>query len=255
MKQFLIDEKQTSLLSYYIAVCLNPVFNIRSLPQNICAVNTPYFREGIEVIRKYLHLKGFPNISSKMAYGNLLEKYPPTIQQKYQFNNWKNIWNNVSFRYIPIQTRDILFKFLHGILPNKVRLKQIRIAVSDNCDHCKVPETNKHMVYQCLEIVEVKNFFLRLLEYCGFSNINMNHLIILDIPKMGKHCKNTTILLTSLYISSIWYGRSNKTGILRSLKYNIIREKTILEEILRNKFTDVFTEPFHLLNREIMERI
>ncbi|CAL4058740.1 unnamed protein product, partial [Meganyctiphanes norvegica] len=202
---------------------LNPVFNIRSLPQNVCLVSNPYVNEGIEVIRTFLHLKGFPNITSKMAYDHLLEKYPPRIQQKYQFNNWKHIWNNMSFKYIPIKTRDILFKYMHGILPNKVRLKQIRIANSEMCEHCNVPETNKHMVYQCIEIIEVKNFLIRLLAYCGYSNVNMTQLIILDIPKMAKNCKNTTILLTSIYISAIWYGRSKKDGILRLLKFSILR--------------------------------
>ena len=142
MKQFLIDEVQNSLLCYYIAMRLNPIFNIRSLPANICTLNTPYFEEGIGVIRNLLHINGFPNIVSKTAYAYLLGRNPPKVQENYQFSNWKNIWTNLNFKYIPIRSREILFKYLHGILPNKCRLKQIRRSDSDLCDSCTVPETN-----------------------------------------------------------------------------------------------------------------
>ena len=89
LKAILIDVKQHSLLLYYIAMRLNPVFNIRSLPIKICTVSTPYFEEGIGVIRSILHLKGFPNINSKSAYEYLLEQAIPTVQQRYPFSNWK----------------------------------------------------------------------------------------------------------------------------------------------------------------------
>ena len=82
-KQFLSDELQLSLLSFYTAVSINPIFKIRSLPKYISIVNTPYTMEGIQVIRKYLHMKGFPNMNSKSAYESLKEKFPPTIQQIY----------------------------------------------------------------------------------------------------------------------------------------------------------------------------
>ena len=111
------------------------------------------------------------------------------------------------------------------------------------------------MVLQCLEISTVKDFFIRLLKYFGVTNINMAQLILLDIPNIGKQRKNTVIFVTSLYISSIWYGRSNKPRILNLLISNILREKKILKEILKDKFTDVFIESFHLLNKDIIERI
>ena len=72
--------------------------------------------------------------------------------------------------------------------------------------------------------------------------MNMTQLILLDIPNIGKQRKNTVIFVTSLYISSIWYGRSNKPRILNLLISNILREKKILEEILKDNFTDAFIE-------------
>ena len=178
----------------------------------------------------------------------MLGRNPPKVQENYQFSNWINIWNNINFKYIPIRSREIIFKYLHGILPNKYRLRQIRISDSDLCDVCNVPETNKHMVYQCREISEVKHFLVRLLEYFEFSNVNMINLLLLDIPNIGKKHKNTVIFVIALYISSIWYGRSNKHRILSSFKSNILREKTVLEAILKYKFTDIFTESLQVIH-------
>ena len=48
IKQFLLDEDQSSLLSYYIAIRLNPLFNIQSLPHNICTAKNPYLGQGVE---------------------------------------------------------------------------------------------------------------------------------------------------------------------------------------------------------------
>ena len=105
------------------------------------------------------------------------------------------------------------------------------------------------------EILEVNIFLVRLLEYFGFLNVNMIQLFLLDIPNIGKQRKNTVIFVTTLYISSIWYGRSNKTRILSSFKSNLLREKTILEAMLKDKFTDIFTESFHVMNSNMVERI
>ena len=164
----------------------------------------------------------------------------------------------MNFKYFPVRTREILFKYLNGILPNKYRFKQIRISASDLCDVCGVPETNIHMMSQCRGISVVKNFLVRLFAHFEFYSVNMAQLIkliMLDLPKMEKKRKNTIIFVTSLYIACIWYGRSSKHQILSSLKASILREKRILVEILQDKLIDLFIEPFCLLNKDNIERI
>ena len=255
IKQFLLDEDQSSLLSYYIAIRLNPLFNIQSLPHNICTAKNPYLGQGVEFIRKFIHLRDFPNITSKAAYAHVIENKQPRIQEMYPLNNWKNIWTNLNFRYIPIRIREVLFKYIHEILPNKYRLKQIRISTSEMCDVCNVAETNLHMVYQCREINQVKDFFIRLLQYCGFMNVNMMQIILLDIPKMEKKCKNTVVLLTALYISCIWYGRTNKSSIINVLKLGIVKERNTLELMLKDRISDTFTERFISLNKENIDAV
>ena len=65
----------------------------------------------------------------------------------YPLHNWGNIWKNLHFRYIPVNTREILYKYINEISTNKHRLKQIRRSVDDLCEHCNIPKTNIHMLY------------------------------------------------------------------------------------------------------------
>ena len=123
------------------------------------------------------------------------------------------------------------------------------------CEVCNVPETNIYMVYQCTQIIEVKDFFLRLLQYCGPIELNVTQMILLDIPKVEKLCKNTAILITALYISCIWYGRANKASILNLLKFNILKQQHLLEIKLKDKFNYIFTETFISLNEQTIKQI
>ena len=123
LKQFMDDENQLSLVTYFNSLRVNPMLNIRTLPINVAYVNTSYYNKGITTIRKCMRLNSFPNISSRIIYSHLLVKQMPKIQEQYPLYNWKHIWGNLQFKFIPINTREVMFKYLHEILPNKCRLK------------------------------------------------------------------------------------------------------------------------------------
>ena len=73
---------QLSIISYFNAVRVNPMVNIRTLPRNVSYTSTSYYNKGIITIRKCLKINSFPNISSKIIYGHLLDIQPPRIQDK-----------------------------------------------------------------------------------------------------------------------------------------------------------------------------
>ena len=108
-----------------------------------------------------------------MPYSHLLAKQPPKIQERYPLYNWKYIWRNLHFKFIPVNMRGLMFKYLHEILPNKCRLKQIRRSNDDLCESCGVPETNIHMMYLCHDIILPKSFIIRLLLHCCVGEINL----------------------------------------------------------------------------------
>ena len=55
----------------------------------------------------------------------MLPECKPTITEKHNLN-WKQIWKQTTFKYISVHEREVIYKFIHGILPNKLRLYQIK---------------------------------------------------------------------------------------------------------------------------------
>ena len=59
--------------------------------------------------------------------------------------NWEKIWPRITFKYINFQERDVIFKLMHGILPTKLRLHEMKQIISPLCPFCNVLEDNIHM--------------------------------------------------------------------------------------------------------------
>ena len=252
LRQFLLDTNQLSLLSYFNSVRINPLLNIRSLPENVAYVSTSYYNQGISTIRKCLKLGTFPNISSKIMYNHLLDKQPPKVQDKYPLQNWKFIWENLQFKLIPVNMREIMFKYLHEILPNKHRLKQTRRARDDLCESCDVPETNTHMMYFCKDVILPKRFLSKLLLHCCVGEINLLKFMFLDISKRNKKLKNTVIILIIMYISSIWYCRKNKRQIIKMYISALLSHLKIMSKLLGDSMTEIFTSELAELNLQTL---
>ena len=255
LKQFMEDENQLSLVTYFNSLRVNPMLNIRTLPINVAYVNTSYYNKGITTIRKCMRLNSFPNISSRIIYSHLLVKQMPKIQEQYPLYNWKHIWGNLQFKFIPINTREVMFKYLHEILPNKCRLKQIRRSNDDLCETCNVPETNIHMMYYCLDVMIPKRFLIRLLLHCCIGEINLLKFMFLEISKRNKKLKNTIIILIITYISSVWYGRKNRRQIAKIYTSALLSHLKILKKLLGDTITEVFTSEFCELRLETMHNL
>ena len=255
LKQFMIDENQLSLVTYFNSVRVNPMINIRTLPRNVAYVSTSYYNKGITTIRKCLRLNSFPNISSRIIYSHLLVKQSPKIEEKYPIYNWKYIWRNLHFKFIQINMREVMFKYLHEILPNKCRLKQIRRSNDDLCERCVVPETNIHMIYYCQDVLLPKRFLIELLLHCCVGEINLLKFMFLDISKRNKKCKNTIIILIVIYISSVWYGRKNRRQIEKIYTSGILSHLKTLKKLLGDTITEVFTSELCELSLETMHNL
>ena len=102
-------------------------------------------------IRKFIHVKNFPNISSLNMYNFLLPYCQPNVELLLNIN-WKTTWKNLYFKYVNIHVRDIVFKFLHNIITTKSRLFQIKRSDSPLCSLCNVVEDRIHMFVECRKI-------------------------------------------------------------------------------------------------------
>ena len=206
-KTILASKENYTFLKYFCAIRINPLFNIRELPDNLCYVSPWYFNDIIFNVRRSVHIKNFPCIKSSDMYKFLLPKSIPTVQDKYNFK-WEKIWPRTTFKYIKLHERDVLFKFLHGILPNKKRLYQMKQSNSPLCPHCNVIEDNSHMFLNCIKIQDILKYFKTVLnDTCNVEHVNIEKLLYLDIKLRTKKQMNTAIVLSVNYISTVWYNR------------------------------------------------
>ena len=130
---------------------LNPIFNILELPINTSVVKSKFYDNIVTLVRKFIHVKNFPHISSLNMYIFLLPYCKPTSESLLNVK-WKTIWKNLNYKYVNIHVRDIVFKFLHNILTTKNRLFQIKRSDSPLCSLCNVVEDKVHMFIECRKV-------------------------------------------------------------------------------------------------------
>ena len=188
-------------------------------------------------------------ISTSDMYKYMLPDCKPSVVNRHNLH-WKKIWKNAIFSYIDLRDRDIIFKFIHEILPNKTRLYQIRQTNSPLCPLCNVSEDNIHMFEKCKKVKLVLDYFRYTLNYiCGIENVNLKEMLYLDIKIKNKKKVNTAIVLTSQYISTIWYNRGKSMYVEPNLfKVNILRHQTFLKMVLKERMYQIFTDNYCSLN-------
>ena len=245
LKHFLTAQENDSLLKYFCGIRLNPIFNIRELPTNLSFTSPWYFNDIIDDIRTCLHLRKFPNINSNDIYSIMLPECKPTVTEKHNLN-WKQIWKQTTFKYISVHEREVIYKFIHGILPNKMRLYQMKQNRSPLCPTCNVIEDNSHMFIKCRNIENILNYFKYILNIvCNICNVNVEKIIFLDIKTKTKKELNTATVLIVNYVATIWYNRNRNIPLdPLLLKTNVLKHQKLLSLVLMDNMQKVFTEKY-----------
>ena len=131
-----------------------------------------------------------------------------------------------------LNEREIIYKYLHEILPTKKRLKDIRRIADSTCEYCTQEESNIHFVFQCEHYSAVVIWFINILErFCGIRNPQLMKLSFLDMPKINRKCKNATIMLMSSYIVTMWKARKsnmNSSTTKNYMKSTFLQKKSQL---------------------------
>ena len=157
-------------MKYYCALRINPIFNILELPNNTSFTKSKFFDEYVILIRKLISVNNFPNISSTDIYRLLLPVCQPSVNLNINID-WKISWKCLNFKYVNVRDRDIIFKFLHGILTTKNRLFQIKKINSPLCSLCNQIENQLHMFVECEKIKNILVFFKEMLnKICKIKN-------------------------------------------------------------------------------------
>ena len=225
------------------------MFNIRELPTNLTYTCPWYFNDIVINLRTFLHVRHFPNITSSDMYSAMLTECKPKVTEKYNMN-WDKIWKQITFKYINLYERDVMFKFIHNILPNKLRLFQMKQNNSPLCVICDIIEDTNHMFISCRKVINLLNYFKAILnDACNITNLNMENILFLDIKAKTKKELNTATVLTVNYISTVWYNRSRNEHLKPLLiKTNVLKHQMLLSLILKDQMPKIFTEKYCMLD-------
>ena len=233
------------ILKYYCAIRLNPLLDIPELPSNVSFVNPEYYNDSIAIIRNLKHIRNFPNIRSKGIYETLLPKCQPIIESKINLN-WKITWKHLNFRFVNIYERELMFKFLHGILTTRLRLFNIKQASSPQCKRCSMVEDNLHMFNECVKVKHIVIYFKNLVETLyEVKNLDMKDVLYLRKLSNNKLECNTLVVLTSAFIGTIWYNRDTINDIdIVNFKMKLLSHFKLLSLIPKMNINLYFTEKY-----------
>ena len=216
-------------------------------------MNTPYFEFSIDTIKKCRWHKKFPNLRSKDIYEVISPQCKPNIECLYPNFDWKNIWMKLDFKYINIQDRNVLFKYMYEILPTNKRLMQIKKRDSSLCEVCNVEESNIHKFYYCFLVQDCIFMIKRLIFYiCGVNFESLLKVLMLDIPKIDKRNVNSLVIIISSYIACVWFNREKLDTIKICYKAKFIRDQRMNMKILGAKALKIFSDNYCNLDYEII---
>ena len=180
------------------------------------------------------------------AFQSIVELNKPSL-------NWVNIWKTISFKYINVYDRPVLYKYVHEILPTNKRLFNIRSRNDPLCDHCHIEDHNMHKFYECQKVQNCLNLVRRIIVYfCNMYINDLREILTLDLPKINSNVKNTLNIIVGSYISCTWYNRNNLEYLENKLKAKVIRDHNLKMLILKEKAKDIFTEKYCLSDIRII---
>ena len=244
-KLFLIDSSITFMVDFYSFIRIGQLFNKLDDPGNVSYAGTIYYQQIIEIIQKCIHVKGFPRLNANEIYHNILSKSRPTIEVNHPVHQRKNIWTSLSTKIILPKERDTLLKFLHNVLPTKVRLKQMKRIHCSKCEYCGQEETNTHIVYHYPMVKEVVQWFTNIINnYCNLNIPDFSSLLYLEIPKLERRVKNTCIFLISTYVVCMWHMKQNQRSAqvtIRYIKGQILQKHKYMKYAMNNKISYMLT--------------
>ena len=251
-----LNSKVDSLTKFYLAIRINNIFNINEMPVNVSYINSPYYEFTIDVVKLCIHHKDFPNVNSRKIYEILMPKVKPKIENEYPRYDWNNIWRIVNFKFINVNDRPIIFKYVHEILPNNKKLYQSRLRNNPLCNFCDAEDSNIHRFYYCYRIQECLKWIRKLFFYfCGMNVNSLLKILSFDLPKVNLKVKNTLCIIISSFISCTWYNREKLESIIFILKAKIVRDQKLKLRILGDNFNKVFTENYCKSNIEFIYQL
>ena len=80
LKSCLNEDGIRYMVDYYNSIRTNQLLNRTSELLHTSYVGTEYYREVITIVQTCTHIRGFPHITAKSIYENILKEHKPTIE-------------------------------------------------------------------------------------------------------------------------------------------------------------------------------
>ena len=222
MKCHTSEEYHNPLMLYYCYIRMQNILPMDYSIHSAALSITPYYEIIYSLVKKVLHLPGYPLMSTKNLYRFLLPHENSYVETNYPTFNWKRIWSNFcSITFNPYD-KEIIFKHLHVCLATNQRLARMNPSTSGTCTNCSdnMDQTPLHMFYHCVYIKPVFLWLLRvLLKLNSFKPSTNIRFLYLDNVYSNHHQRNICNMFLYVYIVTIWKMRKEnlRIGILKNI--------------------------------------
>ena len=71
------------------------------------------------------------------------------IKRLWPNTDWATIWTNVHEAPVTSTVKVTWYKVINDIIPTRARLHNIRLYLTDQCEHCHKPDTMLHRLTEC----------------------------------------------------------------------------------------------------------
>ena len=253
--KMLINSETDTLIQYYMKGKVSKYITITNSIQE-SRTSTVYYEYAINSLKTIHKVPNFPNVTSKEIYRELRSISQPRVENVYPMKKWNEIWKNLNFKYINIKERNIMYRFLHEILPNNKRLYEMKIKNSPNCIYCQVIDTNMHKFFYCNKIKKAAILLKKILEHISNMKLQyMEKLLYLELPNVQRKAKNAMKLVVCSYVSCIWKNRENLEFIEEKFRAGVYSEKKFIMVMLKGKAKDLLCKKYCEIDLDILSNM
>ena len=217
---------------------------------------TPYYEITYGLIKKVIHLEGFPIIPKKNLYNYMLHKESSESsygEENYPTFNWKSIWKNfTNILFYPYE-KEIIYKHLHLCLATNHRLAMLGRNTTGLCNKCSddVDQTPVHMFYQCENVKPLFLWLLRsLFKISNFRPTTNIRFLYFDANYDNPFQRTICNTFLYIYIITIWKTRKEnlRIGILKTIIVKRLSDHFNFMKLLPNNRLDKVFEKFSRLD-------
>lgn len=165
--------------------------------------------------------------------------------------DWSSTWSLVRRRGLSPELSSFLFKLLHNILPNAVRLHRILPNSSSLCSRCngEADESLSHALIQCSANGGVGRDLLGVVSHYTGSDVSMEDLLAFNFARTNEVTDFGLTWFIGTVLSTLWSKRcdkkkATKLQVVSELQVNLkIFEKTSMvnEKIVLRNITNFYS--------------